>query len=629
MSVSFQVKTREGLTTCVVDLSLDPSIKSSNVASLEHACSCWVSLLQDSPVGLKPSNTIHRFIRILNSGGIIKLIKEYSAYSDLLLNSINNYGSEDIFVYEYLNTPIAYDYIVFNKHHNPKLASYLLTFSLFLKKVEYEDDNFFPDALRGWKENERAVSSFDERLAKGEVDSYLPRLSQIVSELIPNFNVSSTDFKFGPGSVAGKTGRHVQDKVLNLKPDFLTKILLNSSMVHQPSSSVDTGMVLSDLGMDYASLRATQKREPSELLIVPKDISTARTICKEPNIVMFQQQAVLAGFVRAFRKGPIKQFVTLSDQERSRLSAKFGSEYGAVDTIDLSSASDRVSYNLIKRIFPKKILFFLRATRSSEVITPEGVVTVAKFAPMGSALCFPVQCILFTAITLLAYELESENLPWDTILRRQRLHVPTVYGDDIICDSSVTNKVICLLELFGLKVNTRKSFMGGNAFRESCGIYCFAGHDVTPLRFKVKGLDKTLSPSAYIGLIDLCNRSALAGYRYLRKRIIQLVHEMPLQGRSRRRGLIPFTEYPNLFGIRTSNLCIPSKVRMNYDLQLLDSYSLTVRTVSEDSTSSLLEAYLYYRGHGRVDVGDTEVSNFSTRSRAADLRFSEGWIPLR
>jgi hypothetical protein len=58
-----------------------------------------------------------------------------------------------------------------------------------------------------------------------------------------------------------------------------------------------------------------------------------------------------------------------------------------------------------------------------------------------------------------------------------------VYGDDIVVPSEDVHIVGRALESVGLKVNYAKSFSRG-WFRESCGMFAFAGYEVTPLRFR-------------------------------------------------------------------------------------------------------------------------------------------------
>jgi hypothetical protein len=58
-----------------------------------------------------------------------------------------------------------------------------------------------------------------------------------------------------------------------------------------------------------------------------------------------------------------------------------------------------------------------------------------------------------------------------------------VYGDDIIVPTHNALTVIEVLEAFGFKVNTNKSFWTGK-FRESCGAEYYDGHNVSVTRLR-------------------------------------------------------------------------------------------------------------------------------------------------
>lgn len=165
---------------------------------------------------------------------------------------------------------------------------------------------------------------------------------------------------------------------------------------------------------------------------------------------------------------------------------------------------------------------------------------------MGSALCFPVQTIVYTAVNILAAYLwwrgssdEPINdliarLPFERLFQKeyigssQRLHAPRVYGDDIICDARVTSIVIELLHLLGFQVNTEKSFVGDHPYRESCGGHFYRGEDVTPLLFHKRQIKKRLSPDALASIIKLANQAVEYGFRYLRRFLLRTVLFYPL-----------------------------------------------------------------------------------------------------
>jgi hypothetical protein len=122
---------------------------------------------------------------------------------------------------------------------------------------------------------------------------------------------------------------------------------------------------------------------------------------------------------------------------------------------------------------------------------------------MGSALCFPVEAMIFLAVVFLG--MCEEESPAD--LRREILSYKgrvRVYGDDIIVPVDKVNGVIAALELFGFKVNASKSFWTGR-FRESCGGDYYAGVDVTPVRLKHVVLPSHAASSEVFSLVEFRN----------------------------------------------------------------------------------------------------------------------------
>jgi hypothetical protein len=162
---------------------------------------------------------------------------------------------------------------------------------------------------------------------------------------------------------------------------------------------------------------------------------------------------------------------------------------------------------------------------------PNGhIVEVNKAAPMGSAMCFPLQCIVFSTVLSLALSLTRQGINFEKYMsdgipvakgcpvdRNSR-----VYGDDIITRYDQTELVISLLSALGFKVNSSKSFFGDRVFRESCGVFAIEGKDVSPLMFKVKGLIDG-SPKRIPALVDFANRCFQKGFWVLRDYIIGLI----------------------------------------------------------------------------------------------------------
>jgi hypothetical protein len=213
----------------------------------------------------------------------------------------------------------------------------------------------------------------------------------------------------------------------------------------------------------------------ARVCLVPKDSRGPRVISCEPRELMFAQQGLMRKLYDILETNHITRGqINFTDQRVNRALAFQASLSGKLATIDLKDASDRVSLELVRGCFPSDWLECLEACRSEETILPNDyVVKLNKFAPMGSACCFPVEALVFwacaQAATRLLYGISNRQV--------------YVYGDDIICDTDVSKGIMEALTIVGLKVNYDKSYVSG-PFRESCGGDYHKGYDVTPVRVK-------------------------------------------------------------------------------------------------------------------------------------------------
>jgi hypothetical protein len=194
----------------------------------------------------------------------------------------------------------------------------------------------------------------------------------------------------------------------------------------------------------------------------------------------------------------VAAMISTDDQMRQQVLACIGSMTGSIATLDLKDASDMLSWQLVQMLFPSNWVEAFDSCRSTATVLPDGtLVPLAKFAPMGSACCFPVETIVFWAIAMAAHPhyYRFHNKIW----RRNCANVDiaarlwsltdhngppcSVFGDDIIVGSAYAASTVEALEMFGLTVNHSKSFSTG-PFRESCGGDYFYGVNVAPVRVK-------------------------------------------------------------------------------------------------------------------------------------------------
>lgn len=198
----------------------------------------------------------------------------------------------------------------------------------------------------------------------------------------------------------------------------------------------------------------------NKVVTVPKNAKTNRTIACEPTANSYLQQ----GCGRYIRKR-LKRFgIDLDNQEINKSWASLACDLDLA-TLDLSSASDTISVELVALLLPLDWFLFLSSFRTQYGLLPDGErVHYEKFSSMGNAFTFELESLLFYAIC-------KAVCGTGTI---------SVYGDDIVVPQKHASDVVEALEFFGFAVNSEKSFTSGRFF-ESCGGHYFDGIDVTPL----------------------------------------------------------------------------------------------------------------------------------------------------
>lgn len=351
----------------------------------------------------------------------------------------------------------------------------------------------------------------EEKNRNLRIDPVLLRgLNHIVIEWCRGIDFTPLHPMHGPGSVAEVGVRHMLEKYTHMDTDEILNYSFPDPLV--PFHRERT--------LDRAC----------RIVFVPKSIKTWRTISAEPASLMFHQQAVLRVFEKLFRNHSVlRNHVFLHDSSVNRNAAREGSvlsegQESNFCTIDLSAASDCVTWQLVKAVFAHTpLLRYLVSTRSRFAILPDGQrLELFKFAPMGSAVCFPVETMVFAACCELIVRLYGDK-------ERKRY---LVYGDDIILDTHLSEPLIELLEKLGFVVNKDKSFYSREVlFRESCGGEFYDGVDITPLRlprkFSCVDVGYLRSADTYSMGIDLINRCYSHEKKYMRSYLISKYQELP------------------------------------------------------------------------------------------------------
>ena len=238
--------------------------------------------------------------------------------------------------------------------------------------------------------------------------------------------------------------------------------------------------------LDQVDLIEPRDEQPVRVIQVPKTLKTPRIIAIEPTCMQYAQQGLMEKFVQYIEGDSLtSMYVGFTDQGPNQALAREGSHTGTLATLDLSEASDRVSNQLVREMtanFPN-LQEGIDACRSRKAdVLGHGVLRLAKFASMGSALTFPIEAMVFTTVILLGIQKELERPLTRKDIKSLAGQV-RVYGDDIIVPVDFVRSVVEELEAFGFRVNLGKSFWTGK-FRESCGKDYYDGTDVSVVRVR-------------------------------------------------------------------------------------------------------------------------------------------------
>jgi len=335
------------------------------------------------------------------------------------------------------------------------------------------------------------------------------------------------------------------------------------------------------LGTEYQSSEVqivnivqAEQELPVKVIAVPKTLKTPRIIAIEPCCMQFAQQGIRDYLYKGIEDSALTRgHVNFRDQLPNQVQAIVSSSTGLSATIDLSDASDRVPRSLALAMFWSNLDFHdsIDACRTNSAKLPSGDVIspLAKFASMGSALCFPIEAMYFYTICVVAL-LDSKELSYTSRNVFNVTREVYVYGDDIVVPSANAAIVLDYLQKYHCKVNTAKSFWTGK-FRESCGIDAYNGYQVTPVYIRRVLPKNKQQSSSIISAVESANQFYKKGYwataDFLYTYIEGIIGPLPyVREDSEALGRISF------LGYRTAN-------GWNDDLQCLQVKALVPRPV--------------------------------------------------
>jgi len=521
-----------------------------------------LSLLYTCPLGENsPRRILNRFVRrwiantlsYIEGVGYLRFIQDMKRTSHSFLKAFK-YDDDGVvrFVWhrDFSNSPVASAIRICEKIYqdgkeSPKLVTWIHTWHAFLAKVPLTRPDLADSTREGWKDLQvHHVKDIDQM----NMD-YVLGLRLIVSWLFDEDvpEVKQLLGKHGPGNTS------LGHKTVPDKEDNLIPVLQAQSVV--PSY--------------HAESRATSPVPLySEYAEVPKDNGAMRSITQESIDMMRGQQGIKRWMYSATdnRRVQLSHFVKFSDQTASRdaalKSSKLAFGWKKLVTADLSHASDLVSSDLVAFVFGGNLNFALMALRTWHILLPpkdakevtaEDFIEPRMYAGMGAATTFPIQTIVFTAISILSLciewykdtyggiprpEDESDGLYGDVV--RELLSEPRTksnlkygfwsvlknirtYGDDIIIQDICLDRLGDILSSLGLRLNVNKTFFGQDAVRESCGMYALNGCDITPLRYRIPihSPEKQNDFAVFDAVRNLANRSYIFGYKSYSRRLVR------------------------------------------------------------------------------------------------------------
>lgn len=354
---------------------------------------------------------------------------------------------------------------VFCKDSDPSALAVILQVCMLAYKVEYP----FTDAQKA--KVEESFIADDDDTARHVPDPWVKaQLTGIIHRLHNARPIQDWLYpvKDGPGVCAEATDAKLE------------KLYRLPSLVHVGACAFNANHVdeLCSRVQPNTSNSYFTTNLPSKGIFVPKDSRGPRFIAAEPSQNMRLQQAI-AATLSADLVAKSGGRINFTDQTVNGQLALWASGNKAFSTLDLQAASDRVPLWAVD-LFSTELRYAMLTTRSSYMRLPSGRLRkLSKFAPMGSALCFPVLSSFTYAVSVLylhvTFGIEIERA----------MGLVFVFGDDLIVPSCVDVDHFSrwLLRYSNLKVNVAKSYRN-SAFRESCGIEAYAGSEVTPIRLR-------------------------------------------------------------------------------------------------------------------------------------------------
>lgn len=326
-----------------------------------------------------------------------------------------------------------------------------------------------------------------------DVESWFFRAQRKIARVLgPVPKLSELRLRYGPGSTTS-----TKKRMASVREKLHARFACSEELAPYAQSILDELPVLAGLHLEVLQAESLPVSiETGKVTFVPKSAKTNRTVVTEP-VLNGMLQLGYGDFISARLRAV---GVDTRDQSLNQRLACAGSLTGALATLDLSSASDTISTELVFHLLPVDWAFALSACRTRKVSLRGEPLTQEKFSSMGNGFTFPLETLIFWALARSCCGDEA---------------VVSVYGDDIVVPSSHYGDVCRLLWCAGFEVNSKKSFHVG-PFRESCGKDYYKGIDVRPYYQK-----SAVSPSTLFSLHNFYARRKLDDFLEL---VLNFIH---------------------------------------------------------------------------------------------------------
>jgi hypothetical protein len=346
-----------------------------------------------------------------------------------------------------------------------------LAFTFYKLEMDYPEE-LVDECIRSFVDTDKQLIQCDQILP--DKASIIYEAQRLVSRIFRDFDPGDITPRPGPGQSAERRPRweryepHVRYRQIDSVLPYNRYFILGGTHLLATARSLRRLPVVT-LG-------------ESRLALVPKDSRGPRIICMESCEYMWFQQGLGRAVMRHVEMNQLTAgHVNFTDQTVNGRLALHGSRTGIHATLDMKEASDRISRNLVEILFQDvpKLRDCLLALSTKRIRLPSGdLMETRKFAPMGSALCFPIMSVVHFVLMLAALKHKYPRRKYKALA--EDIYV---YGDDLICRTEDASLFMSDLPQFGLMFNEAKSCTKGN-FRESCGVDAYNGIDVTPQRVK-------------------------------------------------------------------------------------------------------------------------------------------------